>query len=50
MRRHHEELASIVPALSLLVPLAAALWVRITAGRKKGGDQPPRHDECKTGS
>ena len=40
MRRHHEELASIVPALSLLVPLAGALWVRITTGRKKGGDQP----------
>ena len=36
MRRHHEELASIVPALSLLVPLAGALWVRIKTGRKKG--------------
>jgi hypothetical protein len=39
MRRHHEELASIVPALSLLVPLAGALWVRIKTGCKKGGDQ-----------
>ena len=29
-----------MPALSLLVPLAAALWVRIKTGRKKGGDQP----------
>jgi hypothetical protein len=40
MRRHHEELTAIVPALSLLVPLAGALWVRIKTGRKKGGDQP----------
>ena len=43
VRRHHEELAalpSILPALSLLVPLAGALWVRIKTGRKKGGDQP----------
>jgi hypothetical protein len=38
MRRHHEELASIVPALALLVPLVGALWVRLTTGRKKGGD------------
>jgi hypothetical protein len=32
MRRHHEELLaapSIVPALSLLIPFAAALWTRI---------------------
>jgi hypothetical protein len=40
MRRHHEELTSIVPALSLLVPLAGALWVRIKTGHKKGGDRP----------
>ena len=36
MRKHHEELASIVPALSLLLPLAGALWLRIKTGRKKG--------------
>jgi hypothetical protein len=34
MRRHHEEL-SILPALSLLVPFAGALWLRITTGSKK---------------
>lgn len=28
-----------VPALSLLVPLAAALWVRIKTGRKQGGNR-----------
>jgi len=33
MRRHHEELttvSSILPALSLLIPLAAALWARVS--------------------
>lgn len=38
MRRHHEELAAapaILPALSLLLPLAGALWLRIKAGRKR---------------
>lgn len=43
MRCHHEEFAaapSILPALSLLVPLAGALWARIKTGRKKDGDQP----------
>ena len=43
MRRHHEELAavpSILPALSMLVPFAGALWLRIKAARKKGGDEP----------
>ncbi len=37
MRRHHEEFAaasSILPALSMLVPLAGALWVRIKMARK----------------
>ena len=37
MRRHHEELAavpSIVPALSLLIPFAGALWARIKTARK----------------
>ena len=34
MRRHHEELA-ILPALSLLLPLAGALWMRIKTGGKK---------------
>ena len=32
MRRHHEELIaapSLLPALSLLVPFAVALWARI---------------------
>ena len=34
MRRHHEELIaapSILPALSLFIPFAAALWARIKA-------------------
>jgi hypothetical protein len=37
MRRHHEGLAaapSIVPALSLLIPFAGALWARIKTARK----------------
>lgn len=34
MRRHHEELA----ALSLLLPLAGALWIRIKTGVKKNRD------------
>jgi hypothetical protein len=34
MRRHHEEIA-ILPALSLLLPFAGALWLRIMTGRKK---------------
>jgi hypothetical protein len=37
MRRHHEELAvgpAILPALSLLLPVAAAWWLRILTGRK----------------
>lgn len=39
MRRHHEEFVaapSIVPALSLLIPFAVALWARITTSRKPG--------------
>jgi hypothetical protein len=38
VRTHHEELAaapSILPAQSLLVPLAGALWLRIKTGWKK---------------
>ena len=34
MRRHHEELAAasaLVPALSALIPIGVALWVRISA-------------------
>ena len=34
MRRHHEELIaapSMLPALSLLIPFAAAIWARIKA-------------------
>jgi hypothetical protein len=34
MRRHHEEIA-MLPALSLLLPFAGALWLRIKTGRKK---------------
>ena len=34
MRRHHEEL-SLLPALSLLLPFAGALWIRIKTGTKK---------------
>jgi hypothetical protein len=43
MRRHHEEIAavpSIVPALSLLIPFAGALWVRIKTA-KKNHPKPP---------
>jgi hypothetical protein len=39
MRRHHEELAaapSILPALSLLIPFASALWARVKLGKPKG--------------
>lgn len=35
VRRHHEELAAALPALSLLLPFAGALWVRIKTGRKR---------------
>jgi len=34
MRSHHEEL-SVLPALSLLLPFAAALWLRISTGGRK---------------
>ncbi len=34
MRKHHEEL-SLLPALSLLLPFAGALWIRIKTGGKK---------------
>lgn len=34
MRRHHEEIA-MLPALSLLLPFAGALWLRIKIGRQK---------------
>jgi hypothetical protein len=37
MRSHHEELGvapSIIPALTLLVPFAGALWARILSVRK----------------
>jgi hypothetical protein len=37
MRRHHEEL-SMLPALSLLLPFAGALWLRIKTARKKDQD------------
>jgi hypothetical protein len=43
MRRHHEELAAapaIVPALSLLIPFAAALWARIKATSPTRGSGP----------
>jgi len=38
MRRHHEELATVpamLSALSLLLPFAGALWLRIRAGGKR---------------
>ena len=38
MRRHHEEI-TILPALSLLLPFAGLLWLRIKGGRKKGPDR-----------
>jgi hypothetical protein len=39
MRRHHEEL-SILPALSLLLPFAGALWLRIKTGRQEKTTEP----------
>jgi hypothetical protein len=39
MRRHHEEL-SMLPALSLLLPFAGALWLRIKTGRKEKTTEP----------
>jgi hypothetical protein len=45
MRRHHEEFiaaSSIVPTLSLLVPFAGALWVRIKTARKPNPDRRPQ--------
>ena len=38
MRQHHEEVLaapSILPALSLLIPFAGALWMRIKATQKE---------------
>jgi hypothetical protein len=43
MRRHHEEFAAapaIVPALSLLIPFAGALWARIKTARKQDPKPP----------
>lgn len=48
MRRHHEELAaapSIVPALSLLIPFAGALWARIKTAQKKDSNRTSQHPE-----
>ena len=39
MRRHHEEVA-MLPALTLLLPFAGALWLRIVTGGRK--HPPPR--------
>jgi hypothetical protein len=42
MRRHHEELttvASILPALSLLIPFAGALWARVRTSPHKNGPE-----------
>ena len=44
MRQHHEELA-ILPALSLLLPFAGALWIRIKTGRKKDRDSRLRQSQ-----
>ncbi|HEY7441073.1 MAG TPA: hypothetical protein VH701_01545 [Vicinamibacterales bacterium] len=47
MRRHHEELAaapSVMSTLSLLIPFAAALWVRIKTVRKPGSQSPDKPD------
>lgn len=38
VRGHHEEIA-MLPALSLLLPFAGALWLRIKLGSKKDRDQ-----------
>jgi hypothetical protein len=37
MRRHHEEIA-MLPALTLLLPFAGVLWLRIRTGSKKPRD------------
>ena len=50
MRRHHEELAatpSIVPALSLLIPFAGALWARIKTAQKKDPNRTSQHAEVR---
>jgi hypothetical protein len=42
MRGHHEELttvSSILPALSLLIPFAGALWARVRTQPHKNGAQ-----------
>ena len=52
MRRHHEELAaapSILPALSMLIPFAGAMWLRIKALGKKGAAQSERDPDCHGG-
>ena len=46
VRSHHEELAAaatVLPALSMLVPFAIALWARI-ASRHAGGTSPHKGD------
>jgi hypothetical protein len=43
VRSHHEEIAAastMVPALSMLVPFAVALWMRIKSTQVRG--KPPR--------
>jgi hypothetical protein len=42
MRRHHEEIA-VLPALSLLLPFAGALWLRIKAVRRPDRDAQEQH-------
>lgn len=52
IRRHHEELIaapSILPALSMLIPFAGIMWLRIKALRKKDVAQSERHPGCDGG-
>lgn len=52
MRRHHEELAaapSVLPALSMLIPFAGAMWLRIKALGKKHEAQSARDPDCHGG-
>ena len=47
MRRHHEELAaapSIVPAVSALIPIGIALWIRVKEWRTKPAMIPGRSE------
>lgn len=48
MRRHHEEIAAasaIVPAVSALIPITIALWVRVKEWPRKPASDDRRESE-----